>query len=157
MTSPDRTNVRRVEVMPMRGTFVSRPPGANPPHRSRPGDDPEVEVFRVDPEWFAPWVDEIDLGAFGFLRREARPRRREPLPFQLARRVLLGVPMAAEQPRPEPGFFAHLNGVSQPFEIQQGMYIGRTLAHGAPVRIMTDEFATQFRPDVSASGEDDQT
>ncbi len=91
-------------------------------------------------------MDEINLGAVGFLRREPPPRRRrEPLPFQMARRVLLGVPMAAEMPPGEPGFVAHLDGVAQPFEIQPGMYIGRTLAHGSPVRIMADDLATRFR------------
>ena len=155
MTSPDRTSVRRVEVTPMRGTHVQWPPGRENPNRTRPFADPQVEIFRVDPEWFAPWVDEIDLGEIGFLRREAAPRRRrEPLPFQLARRILRDTPMQWEMPPREPGFVAHLRGVAQPFGIQPGMYIGRTLAHGTPVRIMADDLATQFRPsDVGNKGD----
>ncbi len=158
MTSAERRNVRRVEVTPMRGTQITRLPGANPPHRSRPGDDPEVEIFRTDPAWFAPWVDEIDLGPLGFLRREAPARRRrEPLPLQLARRVLRDTPMQWEMPPGEPGFVARLNGVAQPFEIQPGMVIGRTLAAGDPVRIMADDLVTEFRPAQSETGDDNQT
>ena len=149
MTSPDRRNVRRVEVTLLRGTRVMMPPGRGEnPHRTGPFADPEVEIFRADPEWFAPWVDEIDLGGIGFLRREAPPRqrRREPLPFQFARRILRDTPMQWEMPPREPGFVAHLRGVARPFEISPGMYIGRTLANGSPVQIMADDLATRFRP-----------
>ncbi len=53
MTSPGRTNVRRVEVTPMGGKQITARPRAKPHGDSRPGDDPEVEIFRADPEWFA--------------------------------------------------------------------------------------------------------
>ena len=104
-------------------------------------------------------MDEIDLGSPGFLRREV-PRRPQsaPLVYQLAKRILRDTPMQWEMPPREPGFVAHLDGVAQPFEIQPGMYIGRTLAHGSPVQIMADDLATQFRLiQTTPSDDDDKT
>lgn len=153
MTSPDRTRTRRIDVTLMRGIHVTPRPGRDPLTEPGPFDD-EVEIFRAEPGWFAPWVDEVDLGELGFLRREAPPRRRSaPLPFQLARRILRDAPMEWEVAPRETGFVAHLNGTAHSFGFSPGMYIGRTVAHGHPVQIMADEFATRFRPIGSPADE----